>query len=202
MQTYQEKTHPANTKWQPRPIRALRSIPRDADPDLCDRLIPLAVERASIEREIVAIVLASPVEGIALAEKYGVTVDLISLADLRIIFDAARLAGHLGIEAVAILARRGLQHFGYWNECAAIGTLGEQWSDLNLSFYATEWFYSPLQLAARCRQLVKLDIRQTEITDLLGRVDRLIDGTEFPTPAIHGRPRPRLVILPRKKGVA
>ena len=162
----------------------------------------IAMRRYQVERDIVAVVLADGLKGVPMAAKYGVTEDAFNFGDLRLIFDSARLAGHLGIDALLRVARRGLRHFGFWDAAGPIGGSSCMWSDENLSRLASEWFFSPLVLVARCRELLEIDARQSEIANLLHRVDGLFDGTASPTKNTASRSYPRLVLIPRKRGVA
>ena len=162
----------------------------------------LALRRYGVERDIVAVVLAKPLAGVAMAAEYGVAMHSFEHEDLRIIYEAARLVGHQGIDAVLRFARRGLQHFGLWDPHGAIGGRSCLWSDENLVRLAEEWFFSPLVLASRCNELNEIEARQQEISDLLHRVEKLLDGSATPATNRPAQSHPRLVIVPRKRGVA
>jgi hypothetical protein len=173
MQIYQTQRTNTSGKWQPPGRHAITH-----DPDLGLLAAALIKRRTEVEYELLSLVLADPARescaaGVAMAKRFGITIDSFEADDLALIFSAAAFASDRPLGTVLRLARRILQYHGMWDSQASSFSRGSRWSDEMLVNLADGW-PSCTFIPAYAAKLKELARRSTKAAEHYGYVSHLL----------------------------
>lgn len=164
--------------------------------------VALAARRDRAEVAVIEAALSSPVPAVPLLTAAGISAETFINPDLAILIAAAVLGVDKPIETTLCAARLALQHFGYWDPSAPIGT-GSRWSDESLVLLATACPPLPMIIVARAAELLEVVALQSEVATTLERLDGLLSGEVRPAPAVPRASVKPVIVMPlRRKGAA
>jgi hypothetical protein len=145
-------------------VKVAAAISFARDSELADLSARLTAAQLETELLLVGAVLGdcrreSCAIGVAMAEHYGVTPDLLDSPDLQQILAAAFLCSHLPLGEALVKARSGLKSQKLWDPSAPAHSRGMAWSNESLASYSED-FCGPTWLAVLAPRFIDLRSRR------------------------------------------